>query len=82
MSSFKGPAASLKKAKERLTLEDLSSYDDILTDALVDHVRLSLFFLSLSRYAYTNVALRSTTGLLYQRIEAGTIHLAVFGRKM
>lgn len=25
--------------KERLTLTQLASYDDILTDALVDHVR-------------------------------------------
>lgn len=30
------PAANLRK--ERLTLEHLTSYDDILTDALVDHV--------------------------------------------
>lgn len=34
------PAANLKK--ERLTLEHLTSYDDILTDALVDHVRAIL----------------------------------------
>ncbi len=26
--------------KERLTLSQLASYDDILTDALVDHVRV------------------------------------------
>lgn len=26
--------------KERLTLTQLASYDDILTDALVDHVRI------------------------------------------
>ena len=27
--------------KERLTLTQLAGYDDILTDALVDHVRLA-----------------------------------------
>lgn len=29
--------------KERLTLTQLAGYDDILTDALVDHVRLYSF---------------------------------------
>ena len=32
--------------KDRLTLTQLAGYDDILTDALVDHVRLTLFTLS------------------------------------
>lgn len=34
----KQPAAK----KQRLTLSQLSAYDDILTDALVDHVSASL----------------------------------------
>lgn len=32
------PSATSSPQKERLTLAQLTSYDDILTDALVDHV--------------------------------------------
>ena len=37
--------------RERLTLSQLASYDDILTDALVDHVRISLFALYTAVFA-------------------------------
>lgn len=29
--------------RERLTLSQLASYDDIITDALVDHVSIALY---------------------------------------
>ena len=34
------PLKEANAKKERLTLSQLASYDDILTDALVDHVRI------------------------------------------
>jgi histone-lysine N-methyltransferase SUV420H len=34
-------AAGATAKKQRLTLSQLAAYDDILTDALVDHVSLS-----------------------------------------
>ena len=40
--------------KERLTVTQLAGYDDILTDALVDHVCDSLCFVSAIRYPLTN----------------------------
>jgi hypothetical protein len=36
----KGPS----EKKQRLTLAQLTAYDDILTDALVDHVSSQLWF--------------------------------------
>lgn len=33
-------SSSVSERRERLTLAKLASYDDVATDALVDHVRL------------------------------------------
>lgn len=35
------PAADATPKKDRLTLTQLAGYDDILTDALVDHVSIA-----------------------------------------
>ena len=47
------PAVALDEAlakKGGLTLSQLASYDDLITDALVDHVGFSLFPLGPSTY--------------------------------
>ena len=59
--------------KERLTVTQLAGYDDILTDALVDHVRESLPFVSGLGCVSTNDLLRCTSGLRYGRIDQNTI---------
>lgn len=42
MAPKKVPSSSpATERRERLTLDKLASYDDVATDALVDHVRLS-----------------------------------------
>jgi len=38
LSALEFPAADSTPKKDRLTLTQLAAYDDILTDALVDHV--------------------------------------------
>lgn len=40
--------------KERLTLTQLAGYDDILTDALVDHARLNPLYSSVLMSMLTN----------------------------
>lgn len=40
------PRAATLSKRPQLTLAQLSAYDDILTDALVDHVRHTLDFFS------------------------------------
>jgi hypothetical protein len=61
---------NISPKKERLTLAQLMSYDDILTDALVDHVN-SRPVLGLK----SNDLIRSTTGRLFGKTGMHTIHL-------
>jgi len=46
----KDATPELPSKKERLTVTQLAGYDDILTDALVDHV--CFFYVSAFTYAY------------------------------
>ena len=64
--------------KGRLTLTQLASYDDILTDVLVDHVSAILSpvhtdELTLAGHECSNVCTRSTFGPLFGRTGRSTI---------
>ena len=73
------PAQPASPKKQRLTLAQLAAYDDILTDALVDHVSCceeqTKVFMLTSRC-------RSTTGQVFERTKAHIIHREVFEKKM
>ena len=58
--------------KERLTLTQLAGYDDILTDALVDHVCHDRYA-PRHVYLYANKPLRCISGPPYERIGRNTI---------
>lgn len=42
------PTGTAGKKKNQLTLAQLAAYDDILTDALVDHVSIASFMVVLA----------------------------------
>lgn len=71
-------ASPIKKG--RLTLAQLTSYDDIITDALVDHVRCA--GVRAVREIYTEFEDRSITGQPSERTGAHTIHPVGFEKKM
>ena len=57
--------------RERLTVTQLAGYDDILTDALVDHVRMLLLSSTLHGFKQpsANGPHRCTSGLQYGRTD-------------
>jgi len=69
------PFAASPSREERLTLSQLASYDDVLTDALIDCVRghsgLGHQSMLLKQTTWL-IVLRSIFGLLFERIDRST----------
>lgn len=75
------PPRSGSPHKQRLTLAQLTAYDDILTDALIDHVCVHQL-LDKSVYLKAYVHFRYIIGLPYGRIGVPIMRLEVLGKKM
>ena len=65
--------------KERLTLSQLARYDDILTDALVDHVRFFKFACCKHRILLT-LGYRFISGLPFVKIDQNITSLVEYPR--
>ena len=70
------PFAASPPREERLTLSQLASYDDVLTDVLVDRVRghsgLGYLASTLLKQTMWLIVLRSIFGLPFERIDRST----------
>lgn len=78
MAPHAAPLEHALAKKGGLTLAQLANYDDLITDALVDKVRLHCERDSLQQL--TCPGQRSTTGLLSENCAPGTIPRAESGK--